>query len=68
MEKIKILQIVATTVEKENICRGQVGFVKAILLNLYQVEFKDKNGKVFAEGAYWEEELLVLQFDKLGID
>lgn len=64
--KVKLLDVVALTEElpEKSLQRGQVGTVVEVLApDVYEVEFTDNDGRIYAELAVKAEQLLVLHYE-----
>ena len=64
--KVKLLDVVALTEDgpERKLERGQVGTVVELLAHdVYEVEFSDNDGRMYAELAVQEETLLVLHYE-----
>ncbi|HLX60575.1 MAG TPA: DUF4926 domain-containing protein [Planctomycetota bacterium] len=64
---IELLDVVALAVDlpERNLQRGQVGTVVEILANgsAYEIEFSDRDGRVFESLGLRSEQLMVLRFE-----
>ncbi len=64
--KVKLLDVVALTEDgpERKLERGQVGTVVELFAHdVYEVEFSDNDGRMYAELAVQEETLLVLHYE-----
>jgi hypothetical protein len=64
-DNIKLLDVVALTEDlpKRNLLRGQVGtLVETLASGVYEVEFSDHEGRMYAQLALRDRQLLVLHY------
>jgi hypothetical protein len=64
---IKLLDVVALVIDlpRENLWRGQVGTVVEVLADgtAFEVEFSDRDGRVYESLGLRPEQIMVLQFE-----
>ncbi|NER92753.1 MAG: DUF4926 domain-containing protein [Symploca sp. SIO1B1] len=69
---IKLLDVVALTVDlpKQNLWRGQVGTVVAILADgaAFEIEFSDQQGRTYESLGLLPEQLMILHFKPANPD
>jgi hypothetical protein len=67
LSPIHLLDVVALTVDRpqDNLWRGQVGTVVEILADgaAFEVEFSDRDGRVYESLGLRPEQIMVLQFE-----
>ncbi len=68
-QKIKLLSVVALTVDwpDYDLWRGQVGTVVELLNdgNAFEVEFSDRNGRIYESVGLLESQIMVLHFEPI---
>ena len=72
MDKIKLLDVVALTVDlaEYNLSRGQVGTVVEILADgaAFEVEFSDRSGRTYESVGLRPEQIMILHFEPANPD
>ena len=64
-DTVELLDVVALTVDvpEKGVCRGQVGtVVETLAPGVFEVEFSDEEGRMYAQAALKQNQLLVLHY------